>query len=184
MFRLLGITLFLLIILNNSSYSQNFAIEKKNTFLTGSISFSSTSGELYTADDNSKTNLKYNVEFGAFIENGLILAGSFSLNRISSCGESNTQVAIGPRIFYFFGDRTHDTYPFIDGGASLIFHRASKVFSEIGNGTSFHVGAGLCHLVTNNLGLFCELSYEDDEISSTETGKKINITVGISKFIF
>lgn len=182
MFRLLGITLLLIIISSQTVFSQKNAFDKKSKFLAGYFSLSNANGSLYP--DDGVTNIKFNAVVGAFIEKGLILGCNFSLNRVSSCGYSNTQFAIGPQIYYFLGDKTKNTLPYIKGGASLMYYRSSRLFSQKGPGTSFHLGAGVCHLVSDTIGLFSEVSYDDDEISTTEKGTKFNFTVGISTFIF
>ncbi len=158
-----------------------FATDKGSMLVGGSASFTSSGGD--AQGDDRYNILQINTKIMYFIALNLAIGGNFQFINQSYGDDSQTSVAIGPTIAYFFGQPDSRTIPFI--GASFTYGNVSDAYSQ----TSFSVGGGMVFMFARNIGLTTEASYQFESYSpegssDSVSGNTFGIALGISAFIY
>jgi hypothetical protein len=118
----------------------------------------------------------------------------FTLASQSQGNSSYTQWSIGPTLGYFIGVKNSksaahgETYPFVEAGIQYL-QSTSKTnnYSSTTSGSIIHFGGGVCHMISESVGLSGKLEYEIDKVSpengSSTSGNQITFWVGMLVFI-
>jgi hypothetical protein len=118
----------------------------------------------------------------------------FLFSNISMCGESATELAIGPKVLYAVGSQKSSAYPYFGAGFDYLH---SSNGNDV-NGTKFKVEAGVFIMPAQqqHLGFSIEVAlhidnekieYEDywgDTVEVSESGTEIVLGVGLVGFVF
>ena len=174
-------------------------ISKGSRMIGGTFSFSSSGGDLYEINNKRVTRLQMNPSLNVFVFDRFSLGGVLAIDRTSSDAATSMGFGIGPRIAYFFG-QTGSTgvpgsvYPYI--GFAILYTRQTYDPSGIASdltisGYSFGFGCGLISMLSNEIGLSFELTYQIDSATveyggfeDSESGDSVNLTAGIACFLY
>jgi hypothetical protein len=178
-----------------STFAQTFPTDKGSCLIYGGFTFSSAGGDLYESSGNRVTTTQLNPSVGYFLTPGLALGGRFIYSRTSQGSASVTTWGIGPSILFFIdGDQSNanikgESYPYV--GLNFLYVSGS---SKIGtheytvSGTMISFGVGLCHMLSNTVGITTEFGYQMDNMNpengNSENGNKFNIIAGIVAFLY
>jgi len=169
---------------------------------TGGFTYSSAGGDLYEDEGDRSNTIQFNPSASYFLIPNLAIGGKILYSRSSQGDYSNSQLAIGPHILYFFNLNSPQTtvkgsvYPYIGGGVYYtgLNYKYDSDDSDDYNydykytGTIISFGGGGLYMLSNTVGLFAEGSYQIDNIKpedgDSESGNKFNIVAGISFFLY
>ena len=179
----------LLIIFQGTIYAQNFPLNKKNRIITSGFNIS---------NSNHQTDIQIESSYGYFIKSKLALSILLKFAHSSQKKYNQTDICIGPRLFYFLNGKQMksivkgSTYPYLS--ASILYNDITKESKlsgiskmDIHKGIIISFGCGISHMITNTVGLFSEAVYERH--NSKNYNKYIidnflNINVGFLVFIY
>jgi hypothetical protein len=200
---LMCIFLPILAVICSSAFAQSFPTNKGSVMVYGSFAYSSAGGHLYEDDGDRLSTLQFNPSVSYFVTPGLALGGKFLLSRTSQGDASLTGFGIGPHLLYFIGgNKPKDkvkgtTYPYL--GTTFLYSRATAGEDDEDltiSGTMFSFGFGVCHMLSNSVGLVGEAAYqidnmtvkwedwEGEEEEESESGDKFNLVAGFVVFLF
>jgi hypothetical protein len=170
-----------------------YAVDKGSVMLGVSGGYLSAKGELYEDQEGEGfTAFLISHQLAYFVLPGVGVGGDLFLLHTSQGPLRTTTTGWGPRIMGFLWGQERKTYPFLTAGFYLV-----KSEMEYGNiagmkysGTRFKLGAGSAVMLTRNLSIVMELSYNWDnlELSGADEdslhGKMWIFTMGLAGFMF
>ena len=161
---------------------------RKGTWeLQGTVSFSSSSGELY--NDESLTVFSLSPAVHYFVINKLALGGKLDVVSRSQGNSSNSSLFIGPSVRYFLArDLDAHVNPYL--GAAILLRSMSEE-TTVGNttykydasGSSIQLSAGLAWFLHEHLALTPELSVNLESLEG-ESGTTIMLGMGLAGFLY
>jgi hypothetical protein len=176
----------------SSVSAQSFAVDKKASIISGSVSFTSQGGEIFEdLDGNKVTSFTFTPNFNHFITKNFFIGGSLELSTESQGDYSSNGFGIGPQIGYAFGGPQSKAYPYLDLG--ILYY---KVNADYGGGDSMQLsgsdillGFGVIVPIKAHIGLIFEGGYQmlnlnDKDTDSSYSGNIFSIAVGIAGLIF
>jgi len=178
----------------------DFPTDRGSLILGGGFSFSSTGGELYEVDGERKVAVKFSPSVRYFVIPGVAVGGSFFFSRNSEGDIDITSWGVGPYLAYFLGRNQPDarvkgaTYPFIDASFLYLKSSSEKRLSPRSQvevrlrGTGICFGFGLCHMISDTVGLLGKASYEMDRLKleggASQNGDSFKVVWGITAFLY
>ncbi len=186
LFLLFAVTLFL----TGETFAQDYAIDKGSFILGGSANFTSQGGDLYEADDERLTSIGLNPLLLYFVLPGFGIGGDLLINRVSQGDFSQTSLAVGPTIAYFFGNSESKVFPFVS--ASPLFSSTSVDVGDediSGSGFGFSGEAGAAFMLARNVAITGGVFYlyekiDIDEFDESLNGNTVGVALGITAFIY
>lgn len=188
-----------LALLSASAFGQNSPIAKKTWQLSGGISFSSYSGDLYKVGDKNPTLFMFNPGASYFIIDGLAVGAKLLYSHASVGDASTSNFGIGPQAAYYFNINKEKSgkgvlYPYL-GIAFLYTQTTDKSTGEPDHKdrlTTFSLDGGAAYMLTNSVGLFGQLEYDADSFKHKSpgpagdavSGSVISIFTGFTFFIY
>jgi len=104
-----------LITLSSTVSAQQFALDKKATIISGSVSFMSQGGDLFEdLDGNKATSLTLAPNINYFITKNFFIGGSLEFSSEAQGDYSSNGIGIGPQIGYAFGGPESEVFPYLD----------------------------------------------------------------------
>ena len=191
------IPILMLVVIYSSVFAQSFPTDKGSKILIGSFDFCTRWGDLYEEGYcNWSTLIEFTPSISYFIIPHVALGGRLKLERRSYEEFTLCDWSLGPQVMFFIGgnrDRTTvkgATYQYIS--AAFLLNRIVYGFEdhedESGTGAIVSLGGGICHMLTNTVGLvgeadyeMCNLKFEDEE---SEAGSKFIIVAGFVIFLY
>ena len=175
--------------------------EKGSLIGSGSLSFSSSGGDLYAVADKRRTQFSFNPSLSYFVTSGLAVGLQSSISYTSQGDQDFTSLGIGPEVSYYLRKRgTKPRQPIAAGtlipyfSAGLIFVRTSGTATSWGNykykvnGTTFSLGTGCLFMMSSRYAIFLSASYEflrnQGGNAETRTGNRFAVSAGLSAFSF
>ena len=166
--------------------AQGGPIDPGSIVLGGSVSFTSSGGDLYeNAEGDRATTITINPRALFFVMRGLAVGGDVLISTSSQGDFDSTTLGIGPAAYYFFGGPNARIYPFI--GASVGYAKVS-VEDFDGSGLVYGPTAGVAFLLSESVALTTAATYRMenvsiDEIDEDVDGNVFSIDVGIQAFM-
>lgn len=160
------------------SFSQYPVILKGGSFIGGQISYTQGGGEFYKIEDKDVSFFELDVDYYKLNSKGISFGAQVLFQNISIGNQSLSSIGIGPQLsYYLWVNEEKDFYPFVT--TSLNYFEIDN--SEGGGSETVEVrfGGGVLHLLTNNIGLFIELSY-DKVIFEKVDGFQFNVFGGLT----
>ncbi len=188
--RLLLVSL-LLVGFASMSYAAENPVDQGSIMLSGSVYFSSLSGDLYEVDGDALTTIGVDPTLGYFVVPSVMIGGVVDFANISQGDESMSVVGAGPMVGYFF-DMTKaevkgSIYPYIIG---FFTYRSisDDALDEDVSVTSFGGKAGIDYMLSDGIALNAGVKFtsvsskygDEDSISGTE----IWVGAGLSVFVY
>lgn len=187
----LSFLILLLIVVNTYSFAQEYAVDKGATWLSGTVSFSSSGGELfedYDGNNSSVFNLAPSINY--FVGKNFFMGGGLDFSLEKQGDYQSNSIGVGPQIGYAFGNQDSRAYPYLDLG--LRYYGMSVDYgsgNSEGTGTDIFFGAGINVPLRPHLGLTFEAGYhmlniKEKEYDDTYSGNIFAIGIGIVGLLF
>lgn len=182
---LVAFTLSLLI--PSAAAAQDYAIDRGSMVLGGSVSWSSSGGELYENADGDRVNsLLLNPQVMYFVTPGFALGGDLLVERVSQGEFDATTIAVGPAASYFFGGPESSIYPFV--GATVGYASTSSSGADA-SGIAFGGAAGAAFMLSRSVALTGAATYRVqnlsvDQVDESFTGNAFALQIGVEAFLF
>jgi hypothetical protein len=195
-----------LVLMAVAAFSQTFPTDKGSLIVGGSVSFTSSSGDLYeNPQGKGSTEISLAPFADYFVSPGLAVGGSVIFYKESQGDNSQTTIGLGPEVRYFFGGNVKPkmikgkNYPYAIGSflwentkhkstmyAKTSVPSGSPNFEYKTTFTSISLGAGILHMLTGSVGVSAQVTYNMDkskyEDGEAVKGNKIKFWVGITAF--
>lgn len=181
------VVLALFVGLASPALAQEYAIDKGSWVLDGTISFTSSGGELNENAQGDRLNsasLAPSVLY--FVAPGLALGGTLDVGYSSQGDFSATTIGIGPEIAYFFGAPESSVYPFV---ASRVGYFSLSTEGFDASGITFGFGAGVSAMLSPSVALIIQGTYNVrnvsvDQLNETFSGNQFGLSMGVAAFLF
>lgn len=170
-----------------------YALDKGSVMLGVSGGYLSAKGELYEDPPGEGfTAFLVSHQFAYFVLPRLGVGGDLFLLRTSQGLRRTTTSGWGPRIMGFVWGQERKAYPFLTAGFYLV--NSETEYGDMAelkySGTRLKLGAGSAVMLTRNLSLVMEASYNSDHLELTGAdeadldGKMWIFTMGLAGFLF
>lgn len=175
-----------------TAFSQDFAVDKKAWIISGTVEFSSSSGDLYeNADGDAVTEIGFMPAADYFVMPNIFVGGMISYVSMSQGDVSVSSMGIGPEVGYAFGNADSKVFPFAKAGFQYL-----SMSADYGSGNDFDatqtdiiISLGVILPVKEHIGISPELSYHiqsyDPDVEGADTidGNVIRLGVGIAGLV-
>jgi hypothetical protein len=172
--------------------AQQYAVDKKATIISGSLSFTSQGGDLFEDfDGNKATTFSFTPNINHFITKNIFFGGSLELTTESQGDYKFTGTGIGPQIGVAFGGSQNKAYPYLDLG--LRYYTMKSDFGSGSDvkfsGSDLSLGFGVIVPLKSHIGLIFEGGYhmmnlKDKDSKDSYSGKIFSIGAGIAGLLF
>ncbi len=174
-----------------TSFSQDFAVDKKAWIISGAVEFSSSSGDLYeNADGDAVTEIGFVPAADYFVMPNIFVGGMISYVSMAQGDVSISTMGIGPEVGYAFGNADSKVFPFAKAG----FLYVSESFdwgddTDKVTGSDITITLGVILPVKQHIGIIPQLSYHiqsmkgDWDGAESEDGSIIRLGVGIAGLV-
>ena len=165
--------------------AQSPATAKGASILSGTFSFTSQGGDLYSFGDDRFTNITIAPGFLKFVSDKIGVGGDLSLGFAAVGDNNSTSLTIGPKAAYFF-DNGSTTLPFISLGVSFMTRDIG--FGDNANGFRVQPSGGIV-IRKGHVGFVFEGGVRFDNLKPDGaddgvSGNIIFLAVGINAFLF
>jgi hypothetical protein len=163
------------------------AVSSGSVMVSGLISFTNSSGNLYTYDGQSLTSFTLVPNLVLFAAKSFGIGFDLSLTTLSQGGSSATSIAIGPKILFMGGEPNASSYFFAGMGMNYMSISQSGYYGSEINGTRIKFSLGIVPMVRQHLGFPIEAGILIDNLgqaSYRESGIVLVIGTGLAGFIF
>ena len=184
-----------LLLLGTAAFGADGPVAKGSMLLSGGLSFTMQSGDLYENDDGDAfTTLAFTPGFGYFVSPGLMVGANVNYLKMSQGDNSASVTSFGPMVTYYFGANNGRTefkgtvYPYL--GALAAFGSSDDGDDESDDDpsiTTFGFKGGIVYMMSNAVGLDAGVHYSSDKWSiddESASGSTIQIAVGITACVF
>jgi hypothetical protein len=174
-----------------TAFSQDFAVDKKAWIISGTVEFSSSSGDLYeNSDGDALTEIAFVPAADYFVAPNIFVGGMISYVSWSQGDASVSTMGIGPEVGYAFGNADSKVFPFAKAGFQYL-----SVSYDYGSGTDKVTGSdititlGVILPVMQHIGITPQLSYHiqsmkgDWDGAESEDGSIIRVGAGIAGLV-
>jgi hypothetical protein len=163
------------------------AVSSGSVMVSGLISFTNSSGNLYTYDGQSLTSFTLTPNLVFFAAKSFGIGFDFSLTALSQGGSSATSIAIGPKILFMGGEPNASSYFFAGMGMNYMNISQSGYYGSEINGTRIKFSLGVVPTTGQHLGFPIEVGILLDNLGTSsyhESGLVLFIGTGLAGFIF
>ena len=172
--------------------AQDFAVDKKACIFDGSISFSSSGGDLYEdADGNTQTDFSEAGTFNYFVAKNIFVGAGLGIQSFGWGDYSSSAVVIGPQVGYAFGKKESKVFPYGAVGFRYLSSSADDGVNKLTiTGTDISLEVGVIIPVKEHIGVTPLLSYHaqseksDAPAAESISGSIIMFGVGISGLLY
>ncbi|MCX7785754.1 MAG: hypothetical protein N2201_05975 [candidate division WOR-3 bacterium] len=174
--------------------SSKSAISKGNIMISGLISFTNTSGNLYSYDGSSISSFTFAPNFVFFAAKSFGIGFDISLTSASTAGSTALQSAFGPKalvmvgvpkgLFYFY---TGIGINYMISSVSIEDYLEDYYYRNTIDGMRIKFAVGVMPVVNQNLGVPIEAGIYFDNLSDetlSESGTVLVFGVGLVGFLF
>lgn len=141
--------------------AQDYAIDRGAVILGGSVSWSTSGGDLYENSEGDRYNsLLLNPRLLYFVTPGLAVGGDVYVESASRGDFDVTTIAAGPAVAYFFGGAESTVYPFVSG---MIGYGKTSTSGLDGSGLVFGAGAGAAFMLSESVALTAGGTYRIED---------------------
>lgn len=189
--KVMGVLVLFLLVVAPLQAQATYAIDKGAVVLDGSISFTSSGGDLYenTAGDRASS-ITAMPAVMYFVMPGLAVGGQLLLDYSKQGDVSATSLGVGPSVAYFFGGPDASVFPFVQGTFDYVHTKidlgGGDDFSASGWGVTGAVGAAF--MLTKTVALIGDAFYRIESAKpqggDSVKGNVFGISLGVGAFIF
>ena len=112
-----------------SLLSQEYAVDKNATIISGTASFSNRGGSMFeNGDGKNATLITFAPTVNHFIFKNLFIGGGLEISSDSQSDYHSSAIGIGPQIGYAFGNAHGSVFPYIDLG--IRYYNMKQDFSR------------------------------------------------------
>jgi len=182
-----------LLLVSDNSPAADAPFDVGSINLTGNVYYMNQTGDIYENSDGDGTNtVTITPGFGYFIAPGLMLGGMIDFKKISLGEYSESTLAVGPRVAYYFGanrDRSvisGAVYPYFSWFATIGSIDYAYLSDNV-TAKSVGVTGGIVVMLSTSVGLDVGIRYSSDSwryIAADANGTTIQMGAGIASFIF
>ncbi len=186
-----SLSVFLILFITSAAFAQEFAVDKGATWLAGTVSFSSSGGELFEDyDGNSDNVFNLSPTINYFIGKNFFIGGGLEFSNEKQGDYNSNSIGVGPQIGYAFGTQDSKVFPFVDLG--LRYYGMSIDYgsgSSEGTGRDIFLGAGVVVPLRAHLGLTFEAGYhmlnvKEKDYDENYSGNILGIGIGIAGLLY
>ena len=176
-----------LLALPTSATAQAYAVDRGSVVLGGTVSWSSSGGDLYeNVDGDRYTSLLLSPRVLYFVAPGLGIGGDLYVESASQGDEDVTTIAVGPAIAYFFGSPESTAYPFVGG---FVGYGTTSTSGIDGSGLAFGATVGVAFMLSDAVAVTAGGSYgvvnmNIDQLDESFGGNTIGLELGVEAFLF
>ena len=194
----------ILFLFSAMGYSQEYAIDKGSTIISGRFNYSVEGSDLLESKSDRTTSVRFMpaVEYFVaphfFIGERLSYSYSTYKSYYISRGEvevhtsSYSTIAIGPTVGYAFGKADSKVYPYLTSGILYISSGSTSDNSSRSNsGTEIIIGGGIMIPAEEHLGIMIEFEYQitnlqnrDRDRDSNSNRSSISLNIGIAGLLY
>ena len=187
----LSLTVLFILFLLNVGFTQEYAVDKGATMIAGSVSFSSSGGELFEDyDGNSDNVFSLSPTINYFVGKNFFIGGGLEFSTETQGDYKSNSIGVGPQIGYAFGNQESKVFPFVDLG--LRYYGMSVDYgsgNSEGSGRDIFLGAGMIFPVRSHLGLTFEAGYhmlniKEKDYDENYSGNVLGISIGIVGLLY
>ena len=172
------------------SSGQEYAVDQGASFISGTASFSSNSGDLFNdADNHSYTTVTLSPTFNYFVAKNFFIGGGLELQSQTQGDISISSTGIGPQIGVAIGKSNSTVFPFLNLG--LRYYSMSANYGSLGNsstsGTDVILGFGVLVPVKTHIGLSIGGEYHSLSLKNSgvrTSGNIFSLGIGIVGLLF
>jgi hypothetical protein len=185
--KMLVVFVFTFIMIHSICFSADYAIDKGSNMFGLTAGLINASGELY--DKGSSTSaILLMPSYTNFLVRNLAVGGDLLFFHFNQGGSKISTLGAGPKAVFFFGGRDWKSYPYLTLGfyyATNTINYGTSDYTVLG--TRFKLGGGASVMITSNLGLLIEGSYnwdnfKDEDTEKSLSGKMLIISLGLVGF--
>jgi len=140
--------------------AQDFAVDKNSILFSGTLSFKSSGGELYSGDGNDRLNsITIAPSLSYFILKNIFVSGSAGYSRISQGNDHISSFGFGPNLGYAYGNSESIFFPYITAGYR--YNTMDGVeYLKSSNYNAFLCGLGIMGMSKGRAGIILEINYQ------------------------
>lgn len=179
---------FVIILLSSSfALSQEFAVDKGSTIISGMGNYASQGGDLFENSNGDRaTTIMLMPTVNHFIAPNISIGGGVAYTSQSQGDYSFHTIGIGPTLGYFIGDSNSKSYPYLATG--IRYYSMGDEDDSI-SGTDILIGAGIIVPVKNHAGIVIEAGYhimnlKHKDWDKSEPGNIIMVGIGIAGLLY
>ena len=178
--------------LSSTILAQEYAVDKKATWISLTGSYMSSGGELFEDSFNNKTTTSsLSSSVSHFVAKNFFIGGGVTSSNQSSGGSNARSFSIGPFIGFAFGNSKNTAYPYIDLGLS--YHKISLYKGYNSNtdaaGRDLFSDFGVVFPLNSHIGLTFEvglhaMKLKMQDSSTSKSGNIVSLSAGFAGLIF
>lgn len=181
-----------LMVLSFKVYAQQYAVDKKATWLSLTGSFTSSGGTLFEDSYHKKTTtMSLSPSISHFVTPNFFIGGGISSSHQTGGSEIHS-LNIGPFIGYAFGNSENSAFPYIDLGLSYCSLSSNTGYNSNNYGAAgldVFSDFGVIFPIKSHIGLMCEVGYHAMRLkmintSSSKSGNILTFSMGFVGLIF
>jgi len=178
---------FALVALPATASAQEYPVDRGSMVLGGSVSWTSSGGDLYENSDGDRLNsLLLNPEVMYFVMPGLAIGGELYVERASQGDFDATTIAVGPQISYYFGGPTSSVYPFLSAMVGYA-DMSSDAFDA--SGLAFGFTGGAAFMLSRSVALTAGATYQLQNLSVDQLDESVDsnafaLQLGVQAFLY
>lgn len=183
-----GILIIVILVLSSSfALSQQFAVDKGSTIISGMGSYASQGGDLFENSDGDRaTTIMLMSIVNHFIAPNISIGAGVAYTSQSQGDYSYHTIGIGPTLGYFIGDSNSKGYPYLAAG--IRYYSIGDEDDSI-SGTDIVIGAGIIAPVKDHVGIIIEAGYhimnlKNKDWDESESGNIIMVGIGIAGLLY
>lgn len=144
------------VILFSKINAEEFAVQSGNVLISGGLSYSKQSGELFeNRDEEGISTFTLTPGIHGFVSDNVALGGTFSYSKTSQGNDSYSILGIGPQLTIFAGTKKSTVFPFVGGGYKF----TSFGYEDKITGGGLYLNIGLLAASTKSLGFVTEVIF-------------------------
>lgn len=183
-----GILIIVTLLLSSSlALSQEFAVDKGSTIISGMGSYASQGGDLFENSDGDRaTTIMLMPTINYFVAPNISIGGGVAYTSQSQGDYSYHTIGIGPTLGYFIGDSNSKSHPYLAAG--IRYYSMGDEDDSI-SGTDIVIGGGIITPVKNHVGIVLEAGYhimslKHKDWDKSESGNLIMVGIGIAGLLY
>jgi hypothetical protein len=175
-------------------FAQEYAIDKKATWISLTGNFTSSGGTLFEDSYHNKTKtMSFSSSVSHFVSKNFFIGGGLTASNQSSGASFAKSFSFGPLIGYAFGSSKNTAFPYIDLGLSYYEINTYKEFnsnySYDSGGRDIFSDFGVIFPINSHIGLTFEVGYHSvklklEDSSSLKSGNLVSLSMGFVGLIF
>jgi len=188
--------LIMVLVLGIALVSSAFAadvFEKGNIDFSGSMSFTSSNGDLYDVNDEGRSSFYFGPSAGYFVMDNLSVGLGLGFNTSSQGDASSSGLSFGPRVNYYL-NQMGPGYPFAQLGITMASSTSNSGMAGAQDNkysyTYIGMGVGYIYFLNDKIGAIGTINYdmnsekmkEPVELDS-ESGTQLSFRIGFRMFL-